>query len=595
MKLKNLPAFVCLNMLLWSIASLLYFRTNGFFTDALGIVFSSLFIPAHIGLMAVAFGLLCASLYKLSEKHFDWICISLGTIAGFFWAVDIVIFTLYRFHLSLAMVQLFLGPAGREIFVFPLSMWGIILAFTAGLIGLEYALCKISLKISLSFKKTALIFAIWLMLFAGYNALYAWGKFMMVPSIMAQRGVLPYTFPLSANSTLRKLGFEPKKEPFILPDRGNLHYPLAPLSCTLKQPDKNILLILVESWRADTITPEVMPFLTEQKNNETISYFANHISGGNATEAGVFSLFYALPYSYWNDFTSRQLPPFVISHAQEIGYTPAIYSSGKLNSPTFHQNVFASVPNLRLASKGETKWERDVNAVEDFEKFLDTKKTPFFGFIFLDAPHGNSYPPDEKIFTPAEEMNYLLLNQKTDPTPYVNSYKNSLHFTDKLIRRIFDSLKQRNLLDDTVIFITGDHGQEFNDTHHNNWGHNSNFAKYQTHVPLFVWFPNGPLPGTRTHTTSHYDIVPTIVQHIYQCNAPVFNYAIGQDLFDTIPHPFTIISSYTKKAIRTGDKLTILDAYGNVEMYDENYNPIDDGADPAAIKEALHTFSQFYY
>lgn len=593
MKLKNLPAFVLFNLVLWSAVSLLYFYTNGFFTDVLGITFTALFIPAHIGLFALVFALVCLTLYKLTNKFFGLTCIILGTLAGFFFAVDIVIFMQYRFHLSLAMVQLFLGPAGREIFVFPLGMWGMIAGFALGLILIEWGLCKLSTKITLSLKKLLLICAVWLLLFVGYNAMYAWGKFMMVPSIMAQRGVLPYALPLSANSTLRKMGFEPKQQPFSMPEQGNLHYPLAPVSCA-KTADKNVLIILVESWRSDSFSPITMPKLTAW-TKKGLSYFANHLSGGNATEAGVFSLFYSLPYSYWNDFTSRHLPPFVLSHAQQMGYEPAIYSSGKLNSPTFHQNIFAGVPNLRLSSVGETKWERDINAVEDFEKFLDSQKTPFFGFIFLDAPHASSYPPEDEKFTPSAEMNYLLLGNNTDPTPYVNRYKNSIYFTDKMLDRILTDLEKRNLLDNTMVIITGDHGQEFNDTHHNNWGHNSNFAAYQTHVPLFVWYKGGPLAGQRIYTTSHYDIVPTIAKYVYQCTSPMEDYTIGKDLFDASARPFVIISSYTTKAIRTGDKLTILDAYGNVQKYDQDYKPIEDGADPAAIKEALKTFAKFYY
>lgn len=95
-----------------------------------------------------------------------------------------------------------------------------------------------------------------------------------------------------------------------------------------------------------------MPNLWAWSQKKGVTYFADHLSGGNATEAGVFSLFYSMPYSYWNDFTSRHLPPVLVSEAQKLGYEPAVYSSGKLNSPEFNQNIFAGIPNLRLESKG---------------------------------------------------------------------------------------------------------------------------------------------------------------------------------------------------------------------------------------------------
>ena len=49
-----------------------------------------------------------------------------------------------------------------------------------------------------------------------------------------------------------------------------------------------------------------------------------------------------------------------------------------------------------------------------------------------------------------------------------------------------------------------------------------------------------------------------------------------------------------KKAIRTGDKLTVMDAYGNLEFYDENFVSTPTGADPAAVAEALKTLAKFY-
>ena len=37
-----------------------------------------------------------------------------------------------------------------------------------------------------------------------------------------------------------------------------------------------------------------------------------------------------------------------------------------------------------------------------------------------------------------------------------------------------------------------------------------------------------------------------------------------------------------------------MDAYGNLEFYDENFVPTQTGADPVAVAEALKTFAKFY-
>ncbi len=595
MNIRSLYTWTCLHALLWAILALGFYHINGFVTDPFGLLFTATFITGHIGVFALVLFLLCVPFVRIGPRVLQLACISVSSVFSAFLCLDLLVYSQYRFHISPAMLELFFGPAGREIFAFSTTTWVMAGCAIVLLVGLEWGATLLAKRYEIRPRTVLVVLVSWVVLFFTYNGLYAWGKFNMVPSIISQRAVLPLAAPFSLNRRLRKLGFEPKKDPYATPVAGTLSYPLAQLTCTLPSTPKNVLILLVESWRADSFTPQIMPRLTKWAKQPHMTYFANHLSGGNATEAGVFSLFYGLPYAYWNDFTSIQLPPVLVSRAWEQNYAPAIYASGKLNSPTFHQNIFATVPNLRLESQGYAKWQRDENAIEDFETFLNTRnpQQPFFGFIFLDATHGSNYPPEDEVFTPAQQINYLLVNKNTDPAPYKNSYNNSVHFVDRMVDRILSDLQSRGLLENTFIIITGDHGQEINDTRHNFWGHNSNFSDYQTHVPLLVWNPDTASSTTRTYRTSHQDVPSTVLSHVYGCTNPASDYSIGQDLYDDTPRPFSIISSYTKKAIRTGDELTVLDQYGGIEMYNNHFEP-SSGANPAAIKEALSCFSQFY-
>lgn len=596
MNLRNLTAFSFFHGVFWSVLALGFYHTGGFSTDKFGLFFTFFFIVGHIFLFAVALWLVCAPFRFIGPRVLQTVSVGVSGLFSTFFLLDLLVYSQYRFHISPAMLELFFGPAGREIFAFSTAMWCLAIVGIIFLFALEWGISVLAKRFAPRAKQIVVGTVVWAVIFLTYNGIYAWGKFNMVPSIISQRSVLPLAAPFSLNRRLRKMGFEPKRDPYATTAVGTLAYPLAPLVCTPPQQAQNVLILLVESWRSASFTPQIMPHLTAWAQRPGMTYFADHLSGGNATEAGVFSLFYGLPYAYWNDFTSRQLPPVLVTRALETGYAPAIFASGKLNSPTFHQNIFATIPNLRLESQGATKWQRDENAVEDFEHFLDARKAdqPFFGFIFLDAPHGSNYPQEDEIFTPSAEVNYLLVSKNTDPTPYLNRYHNSVHFTDRMIDRIFTDLKTRGLLANTLIVITGDHGQEINDTRNNFWGHNSNFAKYQTHVPLLVWNPENHTAQTRSYRTSHYDVTPMIVSRVYGCTNPASDYSIGQDLFDDTPRPYNLISSYTKKAVRTGDDLTVLDQYGGIEMYDADFQPSKTGADPAALKQALGTFSQFY-
>ncbi|MCV5232543.1 sulfatase-like hydrolase/transferase, partial [Escherichia coli] len=75
-------------------------------------------------------------------------------------------------------------------------------------------------------------------------------------------------------------------------ERSSLNYPLAPIQVQSKERQPNVLFILVDAWRYSDATPEVMPNVS--KFAEKTVNFTQHMSGGNSTQAGIFSLFYSL-------------------------------------------------------------------------------------------------------------------------------------------------------------------------------------------------------------------------------------------------------------------------------------------------------------
>lgn len=597
MTYKNIFWFCFIEFILWCLLSLVYFTISGFYPTGTGIAFTALFIPGNNFMFAAGLFVLLILLRFIGPRTAAVGATVLGSVFNIALLLDIFVYTQYRFHISMAMLQLFFGPAGREIFVFPAATYFILAGALAVIIAATWGLGKLARKIPWGGKAAAAVTLLLVFIFAGYNGMYAWGKFMAVPSVLTQVTYLPWAQPLSMNRRLRKMGFEPASQPYETPRAGALNYPLAQLSCQA-QTKPNILVILIDSWRADAFCQDITPHLyAAYKNAPNAFYFTDHLAGGNATEAGVFSLFYSMPYSYWDSVTGAKIRPVLMQELDEQGYQFGIYASSKLNSPEFNQNIFSHIDPLRISSNGDSKWERDEDAQKEFLSFLDNrdKERPFFGFLFYDSAHGQEFPPDYQApFTPyGDKMNYLLLTKNTDPTPYMNRYKNAVHYIDHLIGNLFDELKKRGLDKNTIIVLTGDHGQEVNDTRNNFWGHNSNFAKYQTHVPLLVWWP-GKQGGEKAYRTSHYDIVPALLTHALSCTNPIKDYSSGYDLFDQTPRPWTLILSYTNKAIREENIISVLNNYGGMTNYDENFVPSDKSVSPQALAESLKEFSHFY-
>ena len=95
-----------------------------------------------------------------------------------------------------------------------------------------------------------------------------------------------------------------------------------------------------------------------------------------------------------------------------------------------------------------------------------------------------------------DDINYATLNKedlRNEIVPIKNRYLNAVHHLDSQFARVFAYLKEKNLLDSTIVILLGDHGEEFME--HGYWGHNSTFVNEQIRTPLVIWMP-GQAPKT---------------------------------------------------------------------------------------------------
>ena len=258
----------------------------------------------------------------------------------------------------------------------------------------------------------------------------------------------------------------------------------------------------------ENISPEIHSFSKESL------IFDNHYSGGNATRFGIFSMFYGLYGSYWHSILSERQEPVLMEKIRKMDYNIGIWSSTQLTWPEFRKTAFIAVPEKLVDRiQGSGAKERDIQHPKLFDAWLDTinNNKPFFSFLFLDAPHEPySYPESFTKFQPsANKINYMDLNKKSDVEPFFNNYKNAVYFDDYVVGNLIKILKNRNLLKNTVVIITGDHGAEFYERGF--WGHNSAFSPEQIKVPFIFYLPDEK-PKKYNSLTSHLDIAPTLLE-----------------------------------------------------------------------------------
>src|SRR5262249_10520471 len=155
------------------------------------------------------------------------------------------------------------------------------------------------------------------------------------------------------------------------PVAAELNYPRAPLRCQARTPTLNVLVVVIDAMRADALTPEVAPRISDFARDAL--RFERNYSGGNPSKAGMFSLFYAIPATYFDAFASCVRSPVLMDVIREHAYQLGIFASSPMNRLVdLDRTAFANVPDLRLGSAtGEGSSGRDRVLTDDWVAWLD--------------------------------------------------------------------------------------------------------------------------------------------------------------------------------------------------------------------------------
>jgi membrane-anchored protein YejM (alkaline phosphatase superfamily) len=172
---------------------------------------------------------------------------------------------------------------------------------------------------------------------------------------------------------------------------------------------------------------------------------------------------------------------------------------------------------------------------------------------------------------------------------------------DMCLGELFALLEEKNLLENTIVVIAGDHGEEYYEKGH--LGHSSVFNEEQTRTPLIIYYP-GVKPQRYAGLSSHLDIIPMLAGFFGVKNDPA-DYSCGINLLapDAPKRRYAIIANWDQ-VFFAGEKYkslipldtasfaaqTITDVNDNelpeVDPFYEEYN-----ADLIKVQEDLNRFT----
>ncbi|WP_036188950.1 DUF3413 domain-containing protein [Marinimicrobium agarilyticum] len=571
-------------------------------------VYVTLAFIAQFSLLAWLFGLpLLLISWLLPARFLRPVAVMLGTLGLSLLLLDTVVYHQFRFHVSSFVIELVMG-GGTEIFSFSWLTWVVGITAIVAIALLQWQVARQLWRHSRF--RTGLWVPL-LLLGTSQLAAHGWNAWADAHYNSRITGVarhLPLYHAATAKRFFNEYGLVDPQQ--VRDSRmaeslnqsaatSDLDYPKAALHCEPPKATPNLLVVVVDSLRWDMLDPRWMPS-TYQFSRQAMT-FDRHYSNGNATKPGLFTLFYGLPANYWDAFSAHQQPPVLIQRLQALQYQTKVLASATLVSPAFDRNVFASISDLRLKTPGDTSWQRDIQITDDWLAFTQARsdqhaKAPFFGFLFYDAPHNYEVPPDYPRIQPYwDPVNQLALDNEFDPEPFKNVYKTTVRFVDEQIQRVLSDLEKRQLLENTVVVITSDHGQEFNDNGKNYWGHGSNFTRYQLQVPLVVHWP-GKAPRQISEPTEHFDVAPTLMSGLLGCgDTPTEQYATGEGLFASPERDWTIAHSYMNSALLTETLQLVTYPTGGIDLLSQELAPLENTPLPTKIiRQALEEQSRFY-
>jgi len=564
--------FALANALVFGLVSLRYFGGSAPAETALAWIYLvSVYIGHHVLLTVVPMFLLATPLIVILPRRRLLTVAAVVLFSGMIalMMLDSLLWSQSRFHVN----ALTLKILGWQSWVFTAVIFTIALFFESLLARSVW-----SWVLAPKPRRGWLVGSFCALMIVVSQAVHAWADAAYYVPVTGLGQILPVYKGVTAKSFMTKTGLVDVKESRerelarrVSQDLDSasgrlLHYPLSPLQCEAREP-LNLLFIIADSLRGDVVTPDLAPRISRFAAERGMD-FRNHFSGGNSSRMGMFSLFYGLPPGYWASFSSLQRPTVLVEEMQRQNFQLGLFSSASMYRPVvLDRTAFANVPDLRIVTEPESDpaWKRDQKLTREWFDWLGARDPdrPFFGFLFYDATMGRNYPPYQP----------LQVEPESDEPQAVEfaKYQSAVNFVDDLVGTVLDDLLARDLLDRTVVLISADHGEEFGESGARLEKHGSGYTRYQLVTPMVLAWPGRAAGVTYSHRTSHYDIVPTLMQDLLGCSNPASDYSIGDNLFSGRAWEWMLAGSYYNYAVLEPDQVTITFPNGLYEVRDWDY------------------------
>lgn len=250
----------------------------------------------------------------------------------------------------------------------------------------------------------------------------------------------------------------------------------------------NIVVILTDTVRADRMGAHgywrpTSPFFDRFARDNFL--FLNAFSPCSWTRPAVASLFTGMyPQRHGVQMRQDALSPALPTLAETlleggfetamVNTNPHVTDAWGMTRGFAHTVPLMPHPDQLKAGNGADVVLRHVR------KLLPTLREPFFLYVHMIDPHYPFEPPRKDLDA---------IGIKAEAPMSSARYDGELHFVDRHIEGMIEALDRTATLDNTIVVLTSDHGEEFLD--HGSTGHGKTLYQEVVHVPLAIGVPPG--------------------------------------------------------------------------------------------------------
>lgn len=313
----------------------------------------------------------------------------------------------------------------------------------------------------------------------------------------------------------------------------------------------NILVVVADALRADHLgcygyTGSISPYIDRFAKSSIL--FEKHFSNAPWTKPSMGTFFTSLSPSqhgayYWTDNLKNANLSMAEVFRNKNYRTMAIQTNPSITAQHDFSQGFQDFIELPM--------ENGTAVIKEFDVWLKKKhKNPFFAYVHLMDTH-MPYNASEEILqlfhldndNSSESIDFNTMDIRIlselglnpdEKTSLLELYERAVRDIDSHFERLIESLSANNVLENTFIIFTSDHGEEF--WNHEGFAHGHSLYNELMHVPLLLHFPKLHSPGRITSYTQHLDVFPTLLSLF---NIQIPNTLNGEDLTPLLSSPTT--------------------------------------------------------